>query len=279
MKQSCPIWLAVVIIILGLAVGCASQSPKEEEIRTVAAPSETKVTATTTEEIAPPLTAEEELLFEDDVDEWEADERQQFDMVADPIEPFNRVMFKFNEKLYDWLLRPMALGYRKITPQKARIGVSNFFTNLSTPVRFTNCLLQGKGRAATVELSKFIFNSTFGVLGFGDLFKDYPEMYPDAEDLGQTLGNYGTGEGFYIVWPVLGPSTLRDTGGLAGDTFLEPLTYVDSTGTRLAAQGVDRVNMISFRIEDIDAGREAAIDPYEATRNFVIQSRRFKIKK
>ncbi|MGD9216124.1 MAG: VacJ family lipoprotein [Desulfobacteraceae bacterium] len=279
MKKSCPIWLAMVIIISGLATGCASHSPKEEKIGTVSAPSDTRVTATTAEETSSSLTAEEELLFEDDVDDWQSDENQQVALVADPIEPFNRVMFKFNEKLYDWLLRPIALGYRKITPEKVRTGVGNFFTNLSTPVRFTNCLLQGKGRAATVELSKFIFNSTFGVLGFGDLFQDYPEMYPDAEDLGQTLGSYGAGEGFYIVWPILGPSTLRDTVGSVGDFFLEPLNYVDPTEVRLAAEGIDRVNMISFRIEDIDAGRKAAIDIYEASRNFVIQSRRSKINK
>ena len=119
MKQSCPIWLALVII-LGLAVGCASQSPKEEEIRTISAPPETKVTAETTEEIASSLTAEEELLFEDDEDEWGADENQQVDMVADPIEPFNRVMFKFNEKLYDWLLRQSVFGqYVRRVPQRA----------------------------------------------------------------------------------------------------------------------------------------------------------------
>lgn len=238
------------------------------------------------DETAPPadgietsLTAEEEALFDDDEDEWESEESQEAILVTDPIEPFNRAMFTFNVKLYDWLLRPVALGYRKVAPQKVRVGVSNFFTNLTTPVRFTNCLLQGKGRAATAELSKFIFNSTFGVLGFGDLFKEYPEMYPDSEDLGQTFGSYGLGDGFYIVWPVLGSSTLRDSVGMAGDVFLNPITYVDETEAGLAARGIDTVNALSFRIEDIDAARKAAFDPYQAARNFYIQTRRSKINK
>ena len=269
----------MVIGIFGLVTGCASQTAEEETTQAISTPLQAKAEAGTPEETTPSLTAEEESLFDDNFDDWEEGESQQVDIVPDPIEPFNRVMFKFNEILYDWLLRPVALGYRKITPVEVRVGVSNFFTNLTTPIRFANCLLQGKGQAATAELSKFIFNSTFGVLGFGDLFHDYPEMYPDTEDLGQTLGTYGIGEGFYIVWPVLGSSNLRDTFGFVGDAFLDPITYVDSTGAQLAAQGVDRINKVSFRIEDIDAARKAAFDPYEATRNFVIQSRRSKVSK
>ncbi len=281
MKISRALWFVIVIGILGLTTGCASQTVKEETTQTTPAPLEAKVEAETTGggETASPLTAEEESLFDDDIDDWEEDENQQVDIIADPIEPFNRVMFKFNEKLYDWLLRPVALGYRKVTHEKVRIGISNFFTNLTTPIRFTNCLLQGKGQAATAEISKFIFNSTFGVLGFGDLFQDYPEMYPDTEDLGQTLGTYGIGEGFYIVWPILGSSNLRDTFGFLGDSYLDPVNYINSAEARLTAQGVDRINKVSFRIEDIDAARKAAFDPYEAARNFVVQSRRSKVSK
>ena len=104
-------------------------------------------------------------------------------------------------------------------------------------------------------------------------------MYPDSEDLGQTFGSYGIGDGFYIVWPVLGASTLRDSFGRAGDSFLNPLTYMDPIEASLAARGVDTVNGLSFRIEDLDAARKAAFDPYEAGRNFFIQTRRSKVKK
>jgi phospholipid-binding lipoprotein MlaA len=279
MRKSCAFWFVIVTVILGQFTGCASQSNKAPETPSMVAASKPDDEKTPADTPETSLTAEEEALFDDDEDEWETQEDQDVILVADPIEPFNRAMFSFNLKLYDWVLRPISLGYRKVTPELVRVGVRNFFTNLSTPVRFTNCLLQGKGKAATAELSKFIFNSTFGVLGFGDLFTDYPEMYPDTEDLGQTFGNYGIGDGFYIVWPVIGSSTLRDSIGKAGDSFLAPLTYVDPSEVNLAAQGVDMVNSISFRIEDIDAARKATFDPYEAGRNFYIQNRRSKIKK
>jgi phospholipid-binding lipoprotein MlaA len=278
MRNSCALWFAIVAVILGQFTGCASQSNKTAETPPLVAASNPDDTARPVDETDTSFTAEEEALF-DDEDEWETDESQDAILVSDPIEPFNRAMFSFNIKLYDWVLKPASLGYRKVTPQVVRVGISNFFTNLSTPIRFTNCLLQGKGQAATAEFSKFIFNSTFGILGFGDLFKDYPEMYPDSEDMGQTFGSYGMGDGFYIVWPVLGPSTLRDSIGRTGDTFLNPLTYVDPAEASLAARGVDTVNALSFRIEDIDAARKAAFDPYEAGRNFFIQTRRSKINK
>lgn len=279
MRNSCALWFVIVTVIFGLITGCASQSKKAEPSPSLVAAATPEDTSKPVDETETSLTAEEEALFDDDEDDWETEESQDIILVSDPIEPFNRAMFTFNLKLYDWVLRPVSLGYRKVTPQMVRVGVSNFFTNLSTPIRFTNCLLQGKGKAATAELSKFIFNSTFGVLGFGDLFKDYPEMYPDSEDLGQTFGNYGIGDGFYIVWPILGSSTLRDSIGMAGDAFVNPLTYVDPVEASLAARGVDTVNALSFRIEDLDAARKAAFDPYEAGRNFYVQTRLSKINK
>lgn len=278
MKDSCARWLLTIAIMLSLATGCASQSQKADTMPEPP-PASSEKEAESTNAAAGSLTAEEEALFGDDTDEWENESDQEVALVADPIEPFNRAMFYFNDKLYVWVLRPISLGYRKVTPRKMRVGVSNFFTNLTTPIRFANCLLQGKGKAATVELSKFIFNSTYGVLGFGDLFKDYPEMYPDTEDFGQTLGTYGIGDGFYIVWPVLGASTLRDTVGLAGDYALNPVTYVENIQSRVAITAFDKVNKLSFRIEDIDALKKAAFDPYEAHRNFYVQLRQAKISK
>jgi len=278
MKNSSFLWLLAVAVVLGTFSGCAGQSKQAAQDPSPSPALQSNATANEAE-TTDSLSAEEEALFEDDTNTWDTEESQEIALVSDPIEPFNRTMFYLNDKLYTWVLRPVSLGYRKVTPETVRVGISNFFTNLTTPIRFTNCLLQGKGRAATAEISKFIFNSTFGVLGFGDLFEDYPEMNPDREDLGQTLGSYGIGDGFYIVWPLLGASTLRDSFGLAGDTFLNPITYVDSTEAGLAARGVNTVNMLTFRIEDIDAAKKAAFDPYEANRNFYIQSRRSKINK
>lgn len=224
------------------------------------------------------LDADEQALFDDDLDAWE-DEDVDTTTVADPLEWFNRAMFEFNDTFYLFLLKPVAKGYRAITPVPVRSGVSNFFTNLLFPVRFINCILQGKGQAAEAEVAKFLYNSTAGVLGFGNPSKNHPKLNPDPEDLGQTLGAYGIGDGFYIVWPFLGPSTLRDSAGLVGNTSLNPVTYVTPTEASLALKGYNYFNRFSFRIEDLEAFKEAAFDPYEAARDLYIQSRQSRIKR
>lgn len=272
--------LLIAAVIICVLAGCASPSAKQDPSPQPPAPSSDDASILAEDETDAKLSAAEEALFEEDEELWRDEEdTQEVVLIADPIEPFNRAMFTFNDKLYSWVLRPVALGYRKVTPGPVRVGVSNFFTNLAAPIRFANCILQGKGEAATIEVSKLIFNSTFGLLGFIDLFEDHPEMQPDKEDFGQTLGKLGAGDGFYIVWPILGSSSLRDTAGLAGDYFLYPLNYLDNTQAALAIRGYERINALTFRIEDIDALKKAAFDPYEAARNFYVQLRRSKINK
>lgn len=195
----------------------------------------------------------------------------------DPIEPFNRAMFHFNDKLYFWLLKPVGQGYRAVVPTPARKGVKNFFRNLLTPVRLVNSLLQGRAESAGLEFSRFMINTTVGVLGFGDPAKDAIGKTPDGEDLGQTLGSYGIGNGFYVVWPVLGPSSLRDTVGFAGDSFLDPVSYVDPWGTRLGIRAYDAVNGTSLRIGEYEEFKDAAIEPYESMRDAYIQNRKKRI--
>jgi phospholipid-binding lipoprotein MlaA len=197
--------------------------------------------------------------------------------VADPLLPLNRAMFHFNDRLYFWVLKPVARGYRAVIPTPVRSGVRNFFHNLTMPIRMLSCILQGKGRAASAELTSFLINSTVGVLGFGNPAKRWPELNPSDEDLGQTFGTYGIGNGFYIVWPVLGPSTLRDSVGMVGDWFLNPVSYVSPTEAYLGIRAVDTVNETSFRIGDYESVKEAAIDPYVAFRNAYIQYRKKKV--
>ena len=199
--------------------------------------------------------------------------------IADPLEGFNRVMFQFNDKLYSWILRPALKGYRAVIPEIIRRGVKNFFINLSTPIRLANCLLQGKGKAAEAEFARFLANTTIGVLGFGNPAKDYPELNPESEDTGQTLGRWGIGEGFYLVLPVLGPSSLRDSVGLIGDFYLNPLSYVTPSRDQWALKGYRDFNRLSFHIGDYEALKEASFDPYLAMRNGYIQLRRSRIKK
>jgi phospholipid-binding lipoprotein MlaA len=208
---------------------------------------------------------------------FDEDAKEKVVHVADPLSPWNRAMFHFNDKLYFWLLKPLSRGYKAVIPTPVRSGVKNFFHNITMPVRMVSCLLQGKGRAASAELSRFLINSTVGVLGFGNPAKRWPELNPSAEDLGQTLGRYGIGNGFYIVWPILGPSTVRDSIGMVGDWFLDPVSYVESTESYVGLWTFKNVNETSFKIGDYESLKEAAIDPYVAIRNAYIQHRKKKV--
>jgi len=209
-------------------------------------------------------------------DEFEKDP----DQIADPLSMWNRAMFHFNDKLYFWVLKPLARGYKAVTPDFFRTGVKNFFRNITTPIRLVNCALQGKGEASGVEIARFVVNTTVGVLGLGSPADNYPSLIrPDEEDLGQTLGKYGIGNGFYIVWPVIGPSTVRDTVGRVGDWFLNPINYIEPPEASWAVWGFDKVNQTSFRIGDYEALKKAAIDPYVALRDVYIQFRTKKILK
>ena len=119
--------------------------------------------------------------------ELEKEDQAASALVYDPLEPWNRAMFQINDKLYFWMLKPLAQGYRAVTAEGFRLGVRNFFHNLGAPLRFINCLLQGKFSAGGAELARFAVNSTVGVLGFGDPAANYPALNPPEEDLGQTL--------------------------------------------------------------------------------------------
>ena len=215
----------------------------------------------------------------DDFDLLDEEDEKEMIRVADPLRGLNSAMFVFNDKVILWVLMPVARGYKAVVPEIARKGVRNFFYNLGMPIRFVSCILQGKGSAAGGELGRFILNTNVGVLGFGNPAAGDPSLNPDAEDLGQTFGRYGIGNGIYIVWPILGPSTLRDSVGDVGDWFLDPISYVDPA---LARYSIDAVNMISdrsFRIGEYESLKNAAIDPYTALRDFYLQYRQEKVKK
>lgn len=217
--------------------------------------------------------------FEEDPFDNTGDARKQIVEIADPLSGWNRLVFSFNDKLYYWFFRPVAKGYRGVMPTPVRIGVNNFFTNLLGPLRFVNCVLQGKGEAADAELVRFVMNSTVGVLGFGNPAKNYPELAINDEDFGQTFGRWGMGHGFYVVWPILGPSSLRDSFGLLGDYFLKPVSYVTPFEASVGVWAVDEVNAYSFRLGDYESLKDASLDPYEAFRNAYIQYRRKQVGK
>jgi len=197
--------------------------------------------------------------------------------ISDPFEPINRFFFGFNDKLYFWLLKPVATGYKAVTPEPVRVGIRNVFYNLAFPIRFVNCMLQGKVEAAGDEIARFVINSTIGMGGLLDVAGNKCEIRRHEEDLGQTFGSSGMGAAFYICWPILGPSSLRDSLGGAGDAFIDPLNYIDSTKYKLAVRAFDAVNETSLRIGDYEALKKAALDPYVAVRDAYHQNRKSKI--
>lgn len=200
-------------------------------------------------------------------------------MVSDPLEPVNRAFFVFNDKLYFWILKPVARGYNVVVPQPARRGVNNFFSNIATPVRLVNCVLQAKFKGAWVELERFAINTTVGVAGFGDPARNWWDIEKGNEDLGQTLGRYGLGPSIYINWPILGPSCVRDTVGYVGDLFLDPVNYlVPKLGYNVGVKSYDTVNDTSLRPGEYEDFKKAAIDPYVALRDAYYQYRRNLVK-
>lgn len=195
--------------------------------------------------------------------------------VSDPLEPVNRAFFCFNDKLYFWVLKPVAWGYTAVVPQPARRGVKNFFSNIATPVRLVNCAIQGEFKGAWVELERFAINTTIGVAGFGDPAKNWWALEKVNRDLGQTLGRYGIGPSFYIHWPIIGPSCARDTVGYVGDLFLDPVSYlVPNLEYYVGIKSYDTVNNTSLQAGEYEDFKKAAIDPYVALRDAYYQYRR-----
>ncbi len=196
-------------------------------------------------------------------------------MIYDPLEPINRVIFKFNDKLYFWVLKPTAKGYARVVPERGRLGIKRFFSNLGFPVRFVNSALQLKPKSAGIELSRFTINTTVGLLGFTDPAAKMGFEKQD-EDLGQTLGHYGLGHGIYLTLPLVGPSSLRDMAGMTGDYYFEPETYVyrDDQGARIGIKTFNVVNDISLNIDRYEKFVKDAFDPYTFVKDAYYQRRK-----
>ena len=191
----------------------------------------------------------------------------------DPLEGLNRGVYKFNDTADKAVIKPIAGAYKAVLPSPVRSGVSNFFNNLGTFVSVINNLLQFKIDNAMSEAGRFVINSTFGVAGLIDVAsKDGIERHP--EDFGQTLGYWGVGNGAYLVLPFLGPSTLRDTGGLVVDTVaFDPISYVDNPRTRNQARLLNLIDKRSQYLPASDLLDDAALDPYAFMRDAYLQRR------
>jgi phospholipid-binding lipoprotein MlaA len=208
----------------------------------------------------------------DDEDEY-ADE-EDVELISDPLIGLNTGIFHFNDKMYFWVLKPVSRGYGFIIPEELRMAIRNMFYNIRFPVRFINCLLQGKGRKASYEFGQFFINTTAGFLGMANVAANYPKLQPSAEDLGQTFAVWGLGNGVYLTLPFFGPSSIRDGLGRLGDTFLDPIWWlVEDIWVSLAIRAGETVNDVSMRIGEYEALKEAALDPYVMLRNAYVQNR------
>jgi phospholipid-binding lipoprotein MlaA len=195
-------------------------------------------------------------------------------LISDPIMPVNRGLYHFNDKLYFWVFKPVARGYGFIIPEELRVAVRNVFYNIRFPVRFINCLLQGKVRKSGGEFGQFFINTTVGFLGLANVASNYPALQPSPEDLGQTFAVWGAGSGAYLMLPFFGPSSVRDGLGKLGDTFLDPIWWVPvDIWTSIGIRAGETVNDTSLRIGEYEALKEAALDPYVAIRNAFVQNR------
>ena len=191
----------------------------------------------------------------------------------DPFEPVNRAVFSFNEALDRAVLAPVARGYEAVVPELARRGVSNFFGNFGDGWSAINQALQGKGEAAATMTMRVATNTLFGIGGLFDVASDLG-MDRQSEDFGQTLGRWGMPAGPYIVWPLLGPSTGRDTLGRPLDIAWSPSALVsDSSG----AVALSALNLIDTRASLLSASRVVdgiALDKYSFIRDAYVSRRR-----
>lgn len=211
---------------------------------------------------------------DDLLDDLYADDEDE--LVADPLEAVNRGIFWFNDKLYFYLLKPLARGFRWL-PEPLRSGVGNMYDNLKSPIRGVNALLQLKFKQAAVETGRLVVNSTLGVGGFYDPAESWWQWKKKDEDFGQTLGYYGVGEGFYVVLPVLGSSTLRDGVARWPDRYADPLFWLVRDEVLWGLKGGEIVNRVSLDKDTYESIVEEQLDPYLFVRDAYLQRRAAKV--
>ncbi|MDB9844648.1 VacJ family lipoprotein [bacterium] len=206
--------------------------------------------------------------------------------VKDCFEGLNRVTFSLNQGLDKVIFKPVAKGYRKL-PSSIRTGTSNALENISSLVTIPNNILQGEFKKAGINTGRFVVNTTVGILGVFDVATkmDFPEY--EKEDYGQTFGVWGVGEGCYVVLPVLGPSTVRDTFGsfvnvLGGDPYYNMSAhgnnqYLDKD-VYMATKTISGIDFRAKNLDTIDNLKKNSMDFYASVRSLYLQDRQQKIR-
>lgn len=191
----------------------------------------------------------------------------------DPLEPWNRAVYKFNDRVDQAVARPVATAYRRVVPAELRDRARNFFANLADPFIGVNDFLQGKFEDGITDWMRFAFNSTFGLFGLHDIATE-AGLEKHNEDFGQTFGRWGAGPGPYLVLPLLGSSDLRDGLGATLDIYTDPLTEVRPYHLEYALWGL---RLTQTRADLLEASRileEASLDKYSFQRDAYLQRRR-----
>ncbi|MFQ3342244.1 MAG: phospholipid-binding lipoprotein MlaA [Porticoccus sp.] len=192
--------------------------------------------------------------------------------IYDPWEGFNRKIFAFNDTIDTYAFKPLAKGYRFVTPDVVEEGLSRVFSNLGELVNIANDLMQGKFKQATNDTGRFLINSTVGLGGFFDVADNLGLPKNEGEDFGQTLGFYGVKEGPYLMLPIFGPSTLRDAPSRVIDQLLNPISEIDDIPARNAIYGSDG---LTTRAELLKAEALFKGDKYAFYRDIYLQRRQY----
>lgn len=192
----------------------------------------------------------------------------------DPWEGWNRAMFNFNDRIDRWFMKPLAKGYKAVTPDPIETGIRNIFSNIGEVPNVINGLLQGDFKGAGYDTGRFLVNSTLGLAGVLDVAKHMNLPADTPEDFGQTLAVWGVGQGPYLVLPLMGPGTLRDTFGKPVDWYTDPTTYIDHTRTEIT---VKVLNLVDGRAALLDLEKNITGDRYVFIRDVYLQRRAYLI--
>lgn len=194
----------------------------------------------------------------------------------DPLEPVNRFVFQFNDTMYIWVMNPVATFYSHIVPMDLRMCVSRFFENLQEPVRFINALLQARFADSVKVLERFVINSTLGIYGLADAASNEFGIPPVQATMGETFETWGLGDGFYLVIPLYGPSTLREFSGdvIEGAEMIPYYSWSDDLVMNGGIYIGKETNNLSLRLGEYEEWKKLLFDPYVSFRNAYFQYRR-----
>lgn len=242
------------------------------------APISTQTTTPSTQETADQQPAVKDMVGE--LDDPFKSESPDVPELKDPLVSYNRFMFTVNDKLYFYVMEPVARKYRDWVSEDVRVSIRNMFNNAASPAKFVSSLVQGDVNKATRAFGRAVINTTIGIGGLFDVADKHFHIDDVNEDFGQALGFHNIPTGPYLVIPIIGPSTARDAVGRVVDSFLSPsILFAPGVGVGMGMTVSEEVNRTSFIIDDIKGLDDSSVDKYESTRDFYHQYREGLVRK